>query len=79
MMLDDKTKISFGLAITVIGGGAAWLTSMSLQTIANAKTLDTLEIRQVQYSDDIDAIKTDIAVIRTQMELLTKGMKNDVK
>ena len=70
MKLDENTKISVGIAIAVIGGGAVWLTNISFQTSANAKSLDSIDIRQLEYNKLVQSIEKDIAVIRTKVELI---------
>lgn len=70
--MNDRTKISLGLAITLIGGGAAWMTSIALQTAANAKMLQAMEAKQNRYHENVQFIAKDLAVIRTQVEFIAE-------
>ncbi len=67
---DEKVKISLGLAVLVIGGGAIWLTNLSSQTYANTKSLESIEQRQLKYNESIQNIEKDMAVVRTKIDLL---------
>lgn len=70
MRLDEHTKISIGIAIAVIGGGSAWMTSIALQTTANAKALESIEQRQLEYTESIQNIERNVDIIKTKLELL---------
>jgi hypothetical protein len=70
MKLDEKTSVSVGLAVSLIGGATAWMTSLALQTSANAKSLETIEIRQIKYSESIQNIEKDIAIIKAKADVL---------
>lgn len=75
MKLDENTKISVGIAIAVIGGGSAWMTSIALQTTANAKALESIEIRQIEYTESIQNIEKDVGIIKTKLDLLLERRK----
>lgn len=74
MKLDANTKISIGIAVIVIGGGAAWMTSIAFQTNANAKSLDVIEQRQLKYNESIQNIEKDLLVIRTKTEIIDQKL-----
>lgn len=67
---DEKVKISIGLAVVAIGGGAVWLTNLSSQTYANTKSLESIEQRQLKYNESIQNIEKDMAIVRTKLDLL---------
>lgn len=71
-MIDERTKISIGLAISLIGGGMAWMTAIAAQTSSNTKTLVVMESRQVKYNESIQNIERDLAVVRTKIELMAE-------
>jgi hypothetical protein len=75
MKLDEYTRIPIGIAISVIGGGAAWMTSLAIQTQANAKSLELIEQRQIEYNHSINRIETDLAIIRTKTEIINKKLR----
>lgn len=77
MKLDEYTNIPIGIAIIIIGGGAAWMTSIAIQTQANARSLDLIEQRQIDYNKSISKIETDLAIIRTKTEIINKKLKTD--
>lgn len=66
--LTENTFIPIGLALTVIGGGSAWLTKISVSTSANAETLTRIESKQDQYTEHLSQIRQDLAVIRNRLE-----------
>lgn len=70
MKIDGATSIPVGIAVTIIGGGAAWLTALALQTNANAKSLEIIEQRQLKYSESIQSIERDISIIKLKAELI---------
>jgi hypothetical protein len=74
-VLNDKTKVSLGLAIALIGGGAMWLSSVSFRAeSALAQTQENkTEIAAVKADQKSDRVvqyqmATDIAVIKTLLE-----------
>lgn len=64
----ENTFIPIGLALTVIGGGSAWLTKISLATTANAEALTRIESKQDEYTEHLSEIRQDLAVIRERIE-----------
>ena len=66
--LTENTLIPIGLALTVIGGGSAWLTRISVATAANAEALNRIETKQDQYTEHLSQIRQDLAVIRNRLE-----------
>ena len=66
----QNTFIPIGLALTVIGGGSAWLTKISLATAANAAALTRIEAKQDRYTEHLAQIRQDLAVIRQRVETM---------
>jgi hypothetical protein len=69
-LISEKTSIPIGIALSVIGGAAAWMTSLAIHTNANAKSLEIIEQRLLKYTESIQTIERDIAVIKTKAELI---------
>ena len=61
--ISEKTWVSLGLVITLLGG-VVWLTTIWMQSEANARSIQKIEEKQTT----IDLIQTDIAVIKTKLE-----------
>lgn len=70
--LDQNTRITIGVAIAVFGGGAGWMTSIALQANANAKSLESIEARQIQYSNTVQNIEKDLGIIKYRIEEISK-------
>ena len=66
--LTEKTKITLGLAIVAIGGAAMWVTSISINVAESATKLGKIEDQQQKYMSHIQAIQTDLAVIKERVE-----------
>jgi len=66
-MIDDKTAIPIGIAVTIIGGAAVWLTTMHINQTALAKSLDEKEPVLHQMASDIQDIKIQLAQIQFQL------------
>lgn len=73
--LSDQTLIPIGLAIMAIGGGAAWLTSIHIETRANADMIREIKTAQDRYMEDIHAIRINITEINTQMKIMSELKK----
>jgi len=69
--LTQNTMLPLGLAVSVIGGGAVWLTTLYWEQKAMAASIQRLSSTQIQYAEDIHTIKLDIAVIKN--ELIKRG------
>lgn len=81
-IVNDKTLIPAGLAVSLIGGLAFWFATLYQQTLANAAqiarlsdTQDRLALKQEKYTDDIIFIKGSLAVIGEQTKQLLKKQK----
>lgn len=61
--LSENTLIPIGLAVIVIGGGAAWLTDLHSSIAATEARVSKVEPKVDKVSDDIAEIKQSIAVI----------------
>jgi hypothetical protein len=72
VIINEKTPIPIGVAIALIGGGAVWLTTIALQTNANAKYIELIEQRQLKYNESIQSIERDIAIIKVKSELIER-------
>lgn len=66
--LTENTFIPIGLALTVIGGGSAWLTRMSVATAANAEALTRIETKQEKYTEHLAEIREELAAIRERLD-----------
>lgn len=77
--LTEKTLIPLGVALSLIGGGAAWLTKLAFQTSANAATLEQIATKQDVYTDHIAAIRQDLAVIRVEIQQIKKEKTNGTR
>lgn len=66
--LTEKTWIPLGAAVIVIGGATAWLTSVSWNVASATQEISSMKRDQQQYMQDVQAIKTDIAVIKIQVQ-----------
>lgn len=76
--LDANSSIPIGLAIAMIGGAATWMTTINIQTNANAKSLDMIEQRQIKYNEVIQNIERDIAIVKAKAEIIelrSRGVK----
>lgn len=69
MALSDKTLIPLGVAIMVIGGGTAWLTSLHLATASNTAAL--AELKQ-SIPEKLENIQRDIAEIKGELKRIKK-------
>lgn len=70
--LTEHTLIPIGLAIFTFGGAAAWLTTLHVTALANSRTLNVIINKQEKFSEDLSAIRQDIAVIKTQLSITQK-------
>jgi hypothetical protein len=68
--LTEHTLMPIGLAITVIGSAAVWMTTIHLATAANSERLGHLVQKEEKYSDDMASIRTDVAIIKTELRRL---------
>lgn len=77
--LTDKTLVPIGLAVTVIGGGAIWLTKIYMTVDAHSKTLT--EIRQVMGIDrrDLEGDVKSIHDLLFQMDRRLSGIEGELK
>ena len=71
-VLDDSFLIPLGMAVVVIGGSAAWLSSMHLQAAENAKKIQELSQLQAQYLAHVIKIEHDVAEIRGELRIYFK-------
>lgn len=54
--LSEKTKVSIGLAVVAIGGGAMWLTTLYWNTAANAKEIVEIKSDQKEFYKVLNSI-----------------------
>lgn len=72
MLLDERSPITIGAAILIIGGGAVWLTTM-YGDIAQAKVLiASIEKKQDNYTETLNGIKTDLEIIKYELRQIKK-------
>ena len=71
-IIDEKTLIPIS-ALAIILGGCAWLTTIYYTGSANAEAIDRIEKKQ----DDIEKIKTDLAVVREKVENIERKLEGD--
>jgi hypothetical protein len=70
--ITDKTLIPLGVAVLVIGGGAAWLTSISNATQISKDGIVRLEAKQDAYSNDLQKIYQELAEIKGELKRIYK-------
>lgn len=63
-----QTRITLGLAVSVIGGGAAWLTSLASEVRQVKEEVIAIKSDQKLDRAVIYQMATDIAVIKTLLE-----------
>jgi len=73
--LDEKTTISIGIALSLIGGSAVWMTSLNVQSSSNTKAIDRIEEQQLLYTRSIQNIERDIAIIKAKAEVIEQISK----
>ena len=66
--ISDQTWIPLGLAVTVIGGSAAWLTSIHIQQGALAEAIASKEPVLERMADDIQLIKLKLVEIESRLK-----------
>jgi len=59
-VVSELTLIPIGIALTVIGGGAVWLTAMHSKITENAKNLSELKS---DHKKEIEELKNAVAVV----------------
>jgi len=67
--ISDQTLIPIGIAVLVIGGGAAWLTALYAKTDALADSLRQKTAVIESVSHDVNQIKLDIREIKTRLRV----------
>lgn len=77
--ITDKTFIPLWLAVVVIGGGAAWLTTLQIAVADSAEKLAKQEIAMNQVSKDALEIKLALARIEEQMKFIVSMKRNSNK
>ena len=72
--INENTLIPLGLAVITIGGGAIWLTQLSVQTRANAEILDKIQqdrsIARAEYLKNVEEIKVSLAEIKVELKII---------
>lgn len=67
MKITESTLLPISLVITLLGGGG-FVTYIYYQTVANAKELSELKVKQ----DMLTEIRLDISVIKTKIEAMER-------
>lgn len=73
MKLHDNSTVTFSILLPIVLallGGAGWATMLYFQTDANAKAITEIQTKQESF----ESIRTDIAVIKTELKILNKKM-----
>jgi hypothetical protein len=70
--ITDTTLIPIGLAVVVIGGGAAWLTAMSLKIDSAIASTQRIEQKQSTYNEDISQIRELISGIHGELKRIKR-------
>jgi hypothetical protein len=65
--ITEKTAVSISLVISLIGG-IAWLTNLHADTSRNTEQIGRIE----EKLDSIEQIKLDVAIIKTELQLIRK-------
>lgn len=68
--ITEKTTLSIGLLVTLLGG-ASYVTYAVFQSNANARDITEIKTRQ----EALDEIKLDVAVIRAKVESIEKNLE----
>lgn len=69
MKIDENTKISVGILISLLGG-AAWLTSVHLQSVSTAD-----EVKEIKQDvKELREMKSDVEIIRRDVKRVLRKM-----
>lgn len=66
--LTERTWIPIGLAVVVIGGGAAWMTRQEFLTTKNAENLSSVEHRLDKVCEKLGKIEDELRKITRSIE-----------
>ncbi len=70
--ISDKTLIPLGIAVFVIGGASAWMTSVDSRLQAQGARLDR---QGTFYADSFRDIRTDIKEFKGEIQLDLRSIK----
>jgi hypothetical protein len=65
--ISDKTKFTFTVVVSMLGL-CAWLTTIYFQGVANAQAITDLKQKQTV----VDALQTDVAVIKAEVHEINR-------
>lgn len=75
-ILNKETKITLGLAITMLGG-VIWLTDLHAKTNANSLAIDTIQAKQKEQDSKIETVLINTTQANSKLDLLL--MERDKK
>jgi len=70
--ITENTLIPIGIAITVIGGGSAWLTTMHQSMSAMAQEIRSVKEERKTLYDSLELIRRDISEIKGELKRIRK-------
>ena len=71
-VLREQILIPLGFAIVAIGGGALWLGNTYGIVSSNARSIETLKIKQDTYNQHLIDIKAQLGEIRGELKRIKK-------
>jgi hypothetical protein len=75
--LSENTRVTLGLAVAVIGGGAVWLTALASTVQHNSQSLADIRSKQDQYNSAIQQIQLDLTEIKVHLGVKRRGKSED--
>jgi len=76
MKLTENTLIPVGLAVIVIGGGAAWITNIQMSTAATVVKITSMEEKSDKVMESLAEIQNSLAEVKGELKQLNKGNKS---
>jgi hypothetical protein len=73
--LSDKTLVPLGIAIATIGAVAWWAAVTTANGAATDRELSQVKVQLHKYSEDVTAMRSDLAVIKDRVESMNNKLK----
>lgn len=70
--ITENTYVSVGLAIAVIGGGAAWMTKQDFQTTANAAKIEESVQKFDHIERQLQGILQELGIIKGELKRIKR-------
>lgn len=77
--ISEHTLMPLGIALTVIGGGSFWVSTVSIVTAQHGETIQDIEKKQLEFNQSVQNIEKEIVKIRTTLELMRNEPKGTNK